>query len=51
MVSDCARHSAAMASAIARTGTVTVRPDGVLIGLPSSVMANPLSASATPASL
>ena len=49
MVSPCAFHSAAMASAISRVGATTWRPDGVRIGLPSSVMAKPPSASATPA--
>ena len=42
MVSCCASHSAAIASAIWRVGATTARPDGVRIGLPSSVMANPL---------
>ena len=51
MVSPCAFHSAAMASAIARVGATTWRPEGVRIGLPSSVTENPPSAAAVPASL
>ena len=49
MVSCCASHSAAIASAISRIGAITLRPEGVRIGLPSSVTANPPSISPTPA--
>jgi len=49
ILSVCASHSAAIASAIWRDGTVTTRPDGVRIGLPSSVTEKPPSASLTPA--
>jgi hypothetical protein len=51
MVSPCAFHSAAIASAMALAGATTWRPEGVRIGLPSSVTANPLSAAAMPAYL
>jgi hypothetical protein len=49
MNSACAFHSAAMPSAISRLGAVSPRPDGVRIGLSSSVMANPSDDSTTPA--
>ena len=51
MVSPCAFHSAAIASAIPRVGATTWRPEGVRICLPSSVTENPPPAAAVPASL
>jgi hypothetical protein len=51
MLSPCAFHSAATVSAMTRVGTTIGLPDGERIGLPSSMIENPPSVSATPALL